>query len=143
MLYLASLVRKDAYILFSDTKLKDYLSPLFKFKNKPIDIHHIFPKNYLKKLGIEDRKLVNQVGNLVYVEYKKNIKIADKPPKEYFEDLQRIYSEESLKEMLNSHAIPENFFEMDYQTFLNERRKLMAKETEKYFKTLRREYIFM
>ena len=32
---------------------------------------------------------------------------------------------------------------MDYQTFVNERRKLMAKETEKYFKTLRREYIFM
>lgn len=143
VLYLASLVRKDAYILFSDTKLKDYLSPLFKFKKKPIDIHHIFPKNYLKKLGIEDRKLVNQVGNLVYVEYKKNIKIADKPPEEYFEDLQRIYSEKSLKEMLNSHAIPENFFEMDYQTFLNERRKLMAKEIEKYFKTLRRDYIFM
>ena len=143
VLYLASLVRKDAYILFSDTKLKDYLSPLFKFKKKPIDIHHIFPKNYLKKLGIEDRKLVNQVGNLVYVEYKKNIKIADKPPKEYFEDLQKIYSTESLEEMLNSHAIPENFFEMDYQTFLNERRKLMAKEIGKYFKTLRREYIFM
>ena len=67
----------------------------------------------------------------------------DKPPKEYFEDLQRIYSEKSLKEMLNSHAIPENFFEMDYQTFLNERRKLMAKEIEKYFKTFRRDYIFM
>jgi hypothetical protein len=132
------LVKKDAYVLFSDTKLREYLSPLFKFGNRPvINIHHIFPKNHLRMIGITDDSLLNQVANLVYVEYIKNVQFAAKPPRLYFEDLKKIYPLDRLREMLRSHAIPENFYEMNYQTFLRERRKLMALEIEKYFKSLR------
>jgi len=118
IVYLASLVYRDTYILFSNTKLKDYMSPLYKFKKKPIDLHHIFPKNYLKKLGITNKKQVNQVGNLVYVEYKKNIKISDDAPIVYWEEMAQNYSEEEINNMIAVNCLPKDFYKMDYQTFL-------------------------
>ncbi|ASD06968.1 hypothetical protein CD797_32410 [Pseudomonas aeruginosa] len=39
------------------------------------DIHHIFPKNFLKQRGL--RSKYNQVANYVYVQQEVNIKIGD------------------------------------------------------------------
>jgi hypothetical protein len=46
------------------------------------DIHHVFPRSYLKKRGLTKGKY-NQVANYVYVQQEVNIKIGDKPPMEY------------------------------------------------------------
>ena len=44
------------------------------------DIHHIFPKKYLQKNGIENKKEYNQIANYVYTQSEINIKIKDEAP---------------------------------------------------------------
>jgi len=43
------------------------------------------------------------------------------------------FPENELKEMLSQHAIPDNFYELSYDEFLNQRRKLMAGVIKKAF----------
>ena len=113
------------------------------------DIHHIFPKEYLKKHGL-DKRSYNQIANLCYAQSEINIKIGAKSPKEYFREVIKqcqggelkygnIDNMEDLKKNLEKHCIPETIFEMefdDYFDFLETRRKLMAKKIEQYYKSL-------
>lgn len=48
------------------------------------DIHHLFPKDYLSKNGL-DRSKYNQIANYVYMQSEVNIKVGNKSPKNYFE----------------------------------------------------------
>lgn len=133
LIYLASLVYNDIYVLFSDIKLRDYLNPFLKTKKKTIDLHHIFPRNYLKKQGIADVKEINQIANLVYIEYKDNINIGDQSPKEYWPLLTKDLTETEKKEILEVYELPEKFWELDYAEFLKKRRILMSKKIKDYF----------
>lgn len=133
LVYTASLVYSDVYVPFSDIKLRDYLKPFPTMKKKTIDLHHIFPKNYLKELGITNKKEIGQVANLIYIEYKDNINIGDKPPSEYWPLMAKDLSPEEEKELLKTYDLPENFWEMDYFEFLRERRNLMARKIRDYF----------
>jgi len=134
--YNAALVYFDVNVLFSDIKLRDYLNPIIKQPKKTIDLHHIFPKEYLKKFGYKT-KLINQVANLIYLEYKDNIPIRDKPPKDYWPKLVReFYGDENDIKVYKKYDLPENFYEMDYKEFLIDRRKLMAKKIKNYFEAL-------
>jgi hypothetical protein len=113
------------------------------------DIHHLFPKEYLKAASY-DRWEYNQIANFVYAQSEINIRIGKKPPKEYMADVYRqcdggklryggITDFEDLKQNLKQHCIPEGFEEMtidDYENFLTERRKLIAKKIEKYYQSL-------
>ena len=110
------------------------------------DIHHIFPRNYLKK-NLRHRKDYNQLANLVYTQQEINIKIGNKPPKEYFSDVIKqcnggslkyggINDMKMLKENLKQNCIPESIFEVtidDYDKFLEERRILMAETIRNYY----------
>lgn len=49
------------------------------------DIHHIFPKDYLKKNGIK-RSEYSQVANFDYTQSEVNIRIGNRSPKDYFMD---------------------------------------------------------
>jgi len=113
------------------------------------DIHHIFPKDYLRKNGMK-RSQYNQIANYVYMQSEINIKIGNKAPKEYFADLIQqcsggglkyggINSLEELKENLGMNCIPESIFTMtfeNYEEFLEQRRLLMAKKIRDYYYTL-------
>lgn len=113
------------------------------------DIHHLFPKKYLKEKGLR-RGDYNQIANFVYAQSEINIKIGKKAPKEYMKEVfdqcrgkkikyGGITDEKVLTENMKQHCIPDDFFEMDiddYQNFLKQRRKLMAKKIEKYYKSL-------
>ena len=114
------------------------------------DVHHIFPKNYLKKTINASDTLYNKVANYTFLERKINIAIGDDAPCEYFScELEAcreghghygdIQSEEALRANLAANCIPEGIFEMtanDYEYFLAERRKLMAAKIRDYFKSL-------
>ena len=50
------------------------------------DVHHIFPKNHLKKLGLSKSKY-NQIGNFVLAQSEINIAIGDKASEVYFGEL--------------------------------------------------------
>jgi len=50
------------------------------------DVHHIFPKEYLKKLG-HKRSSYNQIANYVYMQSEINIKIGYKSPRVYLNEI--------------------------------------------------------
>mgnify|MGYP000918987056 CR=1 FL=1 len=114
------------------------------------DVHHIFPRDYLKKNGVDSKVKYNQVANYVYLDTQVNKAISNNPPCVYFAkvkeqcntgniQLGNISDEATLAVNLAENCIPQNIFDMDvrdYDTFLAERRKLMAKMIEHYYKKL-------
>lgn len=135
--YIASLINEDLKVLFSDIKLKDYLNPLIKTKKKIIELHHIYPKNYLKKLGYYNKKDINQVANLIYIEYKDNIKVfGDKEPSIIWPNLLEEFYKNNIESVFYSYDLPNNFWELPYEEFLDYRRKLMAQRIRKFFESI-------
>jgi hypothetical protein len=114
------------------------------------DVHHIFPKAYLKKNGVNAKGRYNQVANFTYLDTQVNKAISDDAPNEYFGRIRKqcetgkleignISDEQRLIENLAENAIPASIIDMtveDYNDFLVERRKLMAAMIEKYYKAL-------
>ncbi|WP_293007147.1 DUF262 domain-containing protein [Nitrosomonas sp.] len=113
------------------------------------DIHHLFPKDYLKRNGL-DRSRYNQIANYVYMQSEINIKVGNKPPKDYFE-LIRIQMQENHKQVtglsteqdllnnLKMNCVPTELMAMgidDYQDFLALRRKLMCLKIRDYYHSL-------
>ena len=113
------------------------------------DIHHIFPKDFLRKNGLT-RGRYNQVANYTYMQSEINIKVGNKKPKEYFkavlDQIQNgekkyggINTKEELLSNLKSNSIPELVIEAgieDYDQFLQERRQLMTQKIKEYYKSL-------
>ena len=114
------------------------------------DVHHIFPKGYLrKKGGIDDKSIYNQVANYTYLDTPVNIAIGDKAPKDYFNDVLNSiekntivfgnqWTKEEFYKNLEENCIPKEIVDWDYtkyQTdFLPMRRFLIAEKLEKYYK---------
>lgn len=113
------------------------------------DIHHIFPKNYLKTNN-KSRGDYNQIANYVLMQQEINIAIGAKSPNTYFNELKEqcdggkmkygaIQSNEELLENLKTHCIPDSIFDLavdGYESFLSERRKLMSEKMRNYYNTL-------
>lgn len=114
------------------------------------DIHHIFPKNYLQKNGHNNRGEYNQIANFAMLQTEINIQIRDRSPLEY---MRLVYQQcngeenrfgaidniEDLKKNMMENCIPigfESMTESDYESFLLERRKLMARKICLYFNSL-------
>jgi hypothetical protein len=113
------------------------------------DIHHIYPKNYLKTNN-KSRGDYNQIANYVLMQQEINIAIGAKSPNIYFRELREqctggkmkygaINTIEELMQNLKTHCIPESIFESGvdgYDNFLIERRKLMAGKMKLYYHSL-------
>lgn len=114
------------------------------------DVHHIFPKAYLKKSGIANKTKYNQVANYIYLDTQVNKAISDNAPCEYFSKAKQQCADKQvqlgnisdaglLASNLSENCIPHNIGTMDvssYDKFLMERRKMMAALIEKYYKEL-------
>jgi len=114
------------------------------------DVHHIFPKEYLKQNGITDKSVYNQVANFAYLDKAVNISIGKKAPCDYFKEAKlqcdngdvkigTITDKQILCDNLQVNCIPQNIDEMDYnnyQEFLSERRKMMAKKIKDFYYSL-------
>lgn len=129
--YLMTLSMRNTNVLFSSVSLKDVLGGNETYQKNILDRHHLFPVNYLKKKGIRNFKDINQVANYCYIEYPVNIQISDKAPSEYFPKLMKKYGDSVTKKDLKNHALPSEFWKMNYKQFLEERRKLMAQVIKK------------
>jgi len=112
------------------------------------DLHHIYPKNFLKKKELSKGQY-NQIANFAVTQTEINIAISDKNPDIYFEDLMEqveggkkkyggITDKSELIKNLKMHAIPLELLEesINYSDFLELRRKLMADKLKNYFNTL-------
>jgi len=124
--YFAALCILDAPVLFSTMKVRDLLEPTVQAHKQALERHHLFPRKYLERQGVTDRRDINQVANYALVEWHDNIDISDRPPAEYAPEYERRFAPETLQEMYRYHALPERWYEMDYRDFLQERRRRMA-----------------
>lgn len=111
------------------------------------DIHHLFPKKYLQKNGLNIRGEYNQIANYVYTQSEINIKIRDAAPNEYMQDVLEqidnnkaniggIVTMEDLKETFKENCILNEFinFTIDnYKDFLQKRRILMSQKIKEYY----------
>lgn len=114
------------------------------------DIHHIFPKKYLQKNGVDARKDYNQIANYVYTQSETNIKIKDDAPCAYMARMKQqvtggdsyyggIMDMDDLRANLAENCVPEGFMDMDifyYQSFLDTRRAMMAQYIREYYESL-------
>lgn len=141
--FLASQVKaNDKGFLSTDVSVGDLISLRG-------DIHHLFPRDYLKKNGL-DRGKYNQIANYVYMQSEINIKVGNKPPREYFGTInQQIASENrllsgiatvnDLLKNLEINCVPPDIMDMDiehYSEFLISRRKMMAQKIKQYYFSL-------
>ena len=114
------------------------------------DVHHIFPKAYLKKNGVDNKGRYNQVANYIYLDTQVNKAVSDDAPKVYFgkvvnqcqglsQSFGNINSMEALMQNMAENAIPEGVINMTvdlYDEFLSGRRELMAETIKTFYKNL-------
>jgi len=113
------------------------------------DKHHIFPRRYLQQQGLS-RGQYNQIANFVMAQSEINIAIGDKPPEVYFKEIAEqvnlgpkryggITDPEVLRQNFEENCLPESLLDgqvPDYETFLAERRRLMALRIKRWFEVL-------
>lgn len=143
LVYLAAQVYNNDISLLSNNISVRYLIEMAG------DVHHIFPKEYLKGNGFS-RNQYNQNANYAYLDTQVNKSIGKKAPNVYFaEALQQCETKqitcgsitdlEVLRNNLEVNCIPFEVCEMDYTDFgefLLERRKRMAKKIKDYYYSL-------
>lgn len=141
----AQVNRNSNSMLMNGLKVTDILS-----MNGAADVHHIFPKAYLIKNGIDLKTKYNQVANYIYLDTQVNKAISDDAPNEYFGkvfkqcdtkeiNIGNITDIDLLKTNLKENCIPEGTESMTFENFdefLTKRRMLMAKFIEEYYKNL-------
>lgn len=113
------------------------------------DKHHFFPRKHLQRQGFS-RGQYNQIANFVITQTEINIAIYDKAPELYLAQMleqcnggKQLYggitSREELERNLAMHCIPQDALEkpeLDYEAFLEERRRLMALKIKTWVESL-------
>lgn len=134
--YVAAQIVLNTPMLFSNTPVSKYFILGSSGTKNAIDKHHIFPKNYLTRIGFDSDRDRNQIANFTYLDYATNIEISDKAPSEYVALYRQKLGEAGYRKACEEHALPENFESMKYADFLSQRRLLMAQIICKAYKQL-------
>ena len=134
--YVASLIVLGTPMLFSTSPLAQYFAIGTSGKKNAIDKHHIFPKNYLTKIGYDNDRERNQIANFTYLDYNTNIEIGDKAPAEYVSAYREKLGEEGYAKSCRDNALPLDFEKLEYPDFLAQRRVLMANIVKKAYEKL-------
>lgn len=101
-------------------------------RGSDFEVHHIFPKALLRKNGITESAVVNDVANFTLITSKANKEIRSKEPAVYLPKLE-------AQKRLNGHVIPSdpNLWTVSrYSDFLAERRRLLVNEVNAYLNSL-------
>lgn len=141
--FLAAQVKfNDKGFLSKDITVKDLIT-------QRGDIHHIFPKDYLKSRALK-RGDYNQIANYAYTQSEINIKIGNKSPKDYLSEALKqcdggelkyggISDKQTLFGNFEANCIPQEATSMqfeDFDLFLKKRRELMAKKIKEFYNSL-------
>lgn len=142
--FIAAQIHNSEDALFSKgTKISDLITIIG-------DVHHIFPKQYLVKNRVKDKSQYNQIANYTYLDTQVNKDISDDAPYLYFGKAfaacdkgyaayGNISSRTELETNLEANCIPIDIIGMkhtDYSSFLEKRRKMMAKKIQNYYNNL-------
>ncbi|MBF0931900.1 MAG: putative DNA binding domain-containing protein, partial [candidate division SR1 bacterium] len=141
--FIAAQIYFQHHILFRNIPLSKYFidmkDKIHSGEKSEMDLHHIFPRNYLISLygrdSIEDRE-INQIANKVYTYNSDNRTISNQAPSEYIQQFSN-QGHIDWNKNLEQNAIPSNFGELNYEDFLQERRVLMLQIIKNYFNHLK------
>jgi len=121
-----------AKALYSNLTMSDLFDPTRVSSKSDLEIHHLFPKAWLQRNGVTSPKEYNQIANMGLLEWQANIAVSDEDPRTYVPRLEGRLREKSnwtdadIVEANRLHALPEEWWAMDYEDFLRQRRELMA-----------------
>lgn len=95
-----------------------------------VDIHHIFPKSWCEKNGI-DRNIYNSVINKTPLSSRTNRAIGGNAPSVYIKTLEKETAENEVNKILTSHVINPKFIRNDnFSEFFNDRKLKILKLIE-------------
>lgn len=114
---------------------------------KTAQVHHIYPKAYLRKNGFTNKNMYNKLANYVYLHDQVNNRINDYAPVEYMTQVKmfegafgnEIKNVNELKKNLQDNAIPEMVLSgthNNYIEFLRERALIMSLKIKEYYDKL-------
>lgn len=114
---------------------------------KTAQVHHIYPKAYLRKNGFSNQNLYNKLANYVYLHDQVNNKVNDYAPQTYMSEVRKytgafgneMKNEAELMGNLEANAIPKMVLDGtvdDYIDFLKERALLMSLKIKEYYEKL-------
>jgi hypothetical protein len=134
----AAQVVLGAKALFSDQYLQNLLNPPGQGGRAASEMHHLFPKAWLKEQGVADRRRINQVANLADVGWFENSTAGKESPATYVPRLRQKLgiSDDRWGRMCAEHALPADWETMSYETFLSSRRPRMAEVIRIAFRKL-------
>lgn len=122
------------FFILKQKQIKDWfngvaISERLTGRSHALQFHHIFPKALIRSQY--DRKEINEIANLAFINGKTNRQISSKPPEVYFKG---IIKERGI-EALETQLIPNNsnlWGTNNYQEFLKARRKSIVVEINKF-----------
>ncbi|HBK59968.1 MAG TPA: hypothetical protein DDZ84_04140 [Firmicutes bacterium] len=119
-------------------RVAELLDPAISPRKSAIERHHLFPKGYLKTIGITDIRDTNQIANYALVQWDDNVHISDSAPSDYYPKYeQRLARDAAAWDLtLKHHALPDGWHCKEYRQFLDERRKLLAEVIQAGYETL-------
>lgn len=103
-------------------------------RNTTLEVHHIFPRAYLRKQGITNKAHVNAIANFCFLTKNSNLKISSRKPADYFKEV-----EQAHPGVLMSQWIPadSNLWQAErYMDFLEARQSLLADALNMFLKSL-------
>lgn len=124
------------HVLQKQPQVRDLLTnhPIREYPAEELEQHHIFPRIHLQTRGTHQEKL-ESIANIALITGTSNRTLADRPPEEYLAEI-----DNDGGTMLKAHCIPrdrELWKIENYETFLEQRRKLMAEATNNLITNLR------
>ena len=136
--YLAALNILDADMFMLRMPVRAWMDPTLPTV-RGLEGHHLFPREYQRSaLGIRDNKRINQAANFAPTDWDTNGIISDDPPAVYWPKLVAARGSDPawLEKQRYWHALPDGWESMDYDTFLAERRRLIAQVIRDGFERL-------
>jgi hypothetical protein len=133
--YWAALNLLDAELLFSTSKIATLLDPGVT-PVKTIERQHLFPKQYLESVGIKGSTRTNQIANMAFVDWADNTAISATAPSQYWPEMSARLDSQRLKAQRYWHALPVGWEQLNYDDFLDKRRRLIARVVRDAFQTL-------
>ncbi|MFJ3533760.1 MULTISPECIES: DUF262 domain-containing protein [unclassified Streptomyces] len=133
--YQAALNILDAEMLFDDQRIRDLLDPSVQ-PAKAVGRDNLFHRKVLAGMGITDRRQVNAIANMAYVTWPADELPNTDAPRDYWPRITYAMDPKVLERQVRWHALPVGWEQLDYLTFLERRRRLIAKVVREAFETL-------
>lgn len=89
------------------------------------EFHHLYPKAYLKSIGVSDENQISVLANFCFLSKTDNNQIGGSAPSVYKSRLPTDATE--LSEILESSLIPTNLFDDNFEEFIKQRSEKLSR----------------